>query len=68
VNIHTRDHDGSRIRVWTDEMRPYGQFEIIDRSVWHTFREVARKLGIMWFIHHWCDTDEECTCEKRKER
>lgn len=61
--IHIRDHDGARVRVWTDEMRPYGQFTIMPIKDAQNLHNAVTKHDLgMYTVVHRCDTNEECKC------
>ncbi len=63
--IHVRDHNENLVRVWTDEMRPYGQFTIMPLQDVENLRKAATKHDLAFYvIVHNCDGDDNCKCPK----
>ena len=69
MRIHCREHDeGSkpRMRVWTERMADYGQFNIVEHSVLANAIPMLSQLGIHTVLHY-CDCSDECKCKIVKE-
>lgn len=62
--LHVRGHHMGRkpeVRVWTDEMAGYGQFEVKPWAEVSQFLKLGRHLGIVsGVVVHCCDTDDDC--------
>lgn len=72
MKVHCRVHEFGpvkpKMRVWTDEMIGYGQFNVVDFNVVNDLHVVLGRLGecglcIGEIILHHCDTQEDCNCK-----
>lgn len=64
MNLHIRAHEFGparpRLRVWTDEMQPYGQFNVASHTDVDVFVTLGMKLMVLNVHVHHCDKDDEC--------
>lgn len=61
--LHVREHDNLRVRIWDEEMRGYGQFNLVDKNWIVIFKSIIDVIGVVEIMVHHCD-DFVCSCEK----
>lgn len=66
MKVHARSHEVGptkpRMRIWTDEMAKYGQFNVVDFDDFASFVLLIHKLNIGEVQIHRCDGQSDCNC------
>lgn len=68
MTLHIRAHEfrtrKPRVRIWTDEMAGYEQFNVVSFDDVESLHQLFGKIGIGSLTVHHCDGTGECQCRK----
>lgn len=68
--LHLREHEMAnkpRMRIWTDKMEGYGQFEIVEFNDADTLVKLINKIRLCPVVLHHCEGYDDCKCKPIKD-